>query len=83
MILMAKGMDIKAKTEKIQKNLEEYRKNPAKKEKEAYGGNRPRNVTKEEFERYVKPCGSSGHVGVSKAWVGKYVHVTMEEVKDE
>ena len=42
---------------------------------------RPRNVTREEFERYVRPCGGSGHIGVSKAWVNKYVRVTIEEVK--
>lgn len=44
---------------------------------------RPKNLTKEEFDRYIRPCGSSGHIGVSKAWVGKWVHVTMEEVKDD
>lgn len=43
---------------------------------------RPKNVSKEEFDRYIRPCGSSGHIGVSKAWVGKYAHVTIEEVKE-
>ena len=43
---------------------------------------RAKNITKEEFTRYVRPCGSSGHIGVSKHWVNKYVKVIMEEVKE-
>lgn len=41
-----------------------------------------KNVSKEEFTRYVRKCGSSGHIGVSKHWVNKYVKVTMEEILD-
>ena len=41
-----------------------------------------KNVSKEEFTRYVRKCGSSGHIGVSKHWVNKYVKVTMEEVPE-
>ena len=41
-----------------------------------------KNVTKEEFNRYVRKCGSSGHIGVSKHWVNKFVKVTMEEILD-
>ena len=42
-----------------------------------------KNVSKEQFTRYVRKCGSSGHIGVSRHWVNKYVKVTMEEVLEQ
>jgi len=39
-------------------------------------------LSKEEFSRRVVKCGSSGHIGVSRHWVGKAVKVTMEEIED-
>jgi hypothetical protein len=42
-----------------------------------------KHVTKEEFVRYAKKCGTGGHIGVSKHWVDKLVRVTIEEVPEE
>ena len=42
-----------------------------------------KNVSKEQFTRYVRKCGSSAHIGVSRHWVNKYVRVTMEEVPEQ
>lgn len=39
-----------------------------------------KNIAKEEFTRYVRTCGGSGHIGVSRHWVNKKVKVIMEEV---
>jgi hypothetical protein len=41
-----------------------------------------KNVSKEEFQRYVRKCGNGAHIGLSKHWVDKFVQVTIEEVKD-
>jgi hypothetical protein len=41
-----------------------------------------KNISKEEFERYVRKCGNGAHIGLSKHWVDKFVKVSIEEVKD-
>lgn len=38
---------------------------------------------KEEFTYYVKKCGNSSHIQIGKRWLGRFVKVNVEEVKEE
>jgi hypothetical protein len=37
---------------------------------------------KEEFNYYVKGCGHSSHIHLSRRWLDKFVNVKVEEIKE-
>jgi hypothetical protein len=37
----------------------------------------------EEFRYLVKNCGDSSHIPLSRKWLGKFVNVKVEEVREE
>jgi hypothetical protein len=37
---------------------------------------------KDEFTYYVKPCGHSSHIHLSRRWLDKFVNVKVEEIKE-
>jgi hypothetical protein len=65
---------IKAKAGEIEEILKQIR----MREKHNTG----REPLVEEFRYLVKNCGDSSHIPLSKKWLGRFVHVKVEEVKE-
>jgi hypothetical protein len=67
-------------------NMRTYKEYKKEKKKLAKNNKTPdymdKTPEKEEFNYYVKKCGGSSHIMLGKRWLGRFVNVTVEEVKE-